>query len=90
MSLGVAGAVIAVLLAVGSWWAPRGADTGRADSATQEPGPPVQAGAADVENTISGGTFSGPVLQGRDFTGLTFGASPAAQPPVPKDPEAGS
>jgi hypothetical protein len=37
----------------------------------------------DVTNTISGGTFSGPVLQGRDFTGLTFG-SPA--PPMPAQP----
>jgi len=29
-----------------------------------------------VTNTISGGTFSGPVIQGRDVTGLTF-TSPA-------------
>ena len=34
----------------------------------------------DVTNTISGGTQYGPVLQGRDFTGLTFG-SPAPPPP---------
>jgi hypothetical protein len=27
-------------------------------------------------NTITGGTFQGPVLQGRDFTGLSFGAGP--------------
>jgi hypothetical protein len=31
VSLGVAGAVLAVLLAVGAWWAPRGADSGGAD-----------------------------------------------------------
>ena len=31
MSLGVAGAVLAVLLAVAAWWAPRGADSGGAD-----------------------------------------------------------
>jgi hypothetical protein len=40
-------------------------------------------GAADtgaVRNTISGGTFRGPVVQGRDFTGLSFGASPGAAP----------
>jgi hypothetical protein len=37
-----------------------------------------------VANTISGGTFHGPVLQGRDFTGLTFG-SPA--PPPRASPE---
>lgn len=33
-------------------------------------------GAGDVSNTISGGTFRGPVMQGRDFSGLTFGATP--------------
>jgi hypothetical protein len=42
---------------------------------------------SDVTNTISGGTFSGPVLQGRDFTGLTFG-SPAPPPPAPAGPDA--
>ncbi|MEV7504908.1 hypothetical protein [Streptomyces sp. NPDC093018] len=31
----------------------------------------------DVHNSISGGTFSAPVIQGRDFTGITFGTSPA-------------
>jgi hypothetical protein len=40
----------------------------------------------DVTNSISGGTFYGPVLQGRGFTSLTFG-SPAPPPPAP-DPEA--
>jgi hypothetical protein len=30
-------------------------------------------------NTISGGTFHGPVMQGRDFTGFTFPAQ--AEPP---------
>jgi hypothetical protein len=34
----------------------------------------------DVTNTISGGTFHGPVLQGRDFTGLTFTTPPPAPP----------
>jgi hypothetical protein len=28
LSLGIAGAVLAVLLAVAAWWAPRGADSG--------------------------------------------------------------
>lgn len=38
----------------------------------------AQAGvsAGNVSNTISGGTFRGPVMQGRDFSGLTFGATP--------------
>jgi hypothetical protein len=31
VSLGVAGAVVAVLVAVAAWWAPRGADSGGAD-----------------------------------------------------------
>lgn len=34
---------------------------------------------ANVSNTVSGGTFQGPVLQGRDFKGLTFG-SPNPEP----------
>jgi hypothetical protein len=79
VSLGIAGAVLAVLLAIAAWWAPRGADSGGPVPATPKPG--------DVSNTISGGTQHGPVLQGRDFTGLTFGA---AQPPPrrPEDPDA--
>jgi hypothetical protein len=32
VSLGVAGAVLAVLLAIAAWWAPQGADSGEADS----------------------------------------------------------
>jgi hypothetical protein len=48
---------------------------------------PVREKTGDVTNTISGGTFSGPVLQGRDFTGLTFGAP--APPARPGDPDAG-
>jgi hypothetical protein len=39
----------------------------------------------DVTNTVSGGTQYGPVLQGRDFSGLTFG-SPAG-PPAPPAPD---
>ena len=49
---------------------------------------PVREKTGDVTNTISGGTFSGPVLQGRDFTGLTFGTAPAVPGPRPGDPEA--
>jgi len=45
----------------------------------QEAGP-VCASLGDAVNTISGGTFHGPVLQGRDFTGITFGAAPSAPP----------
>jgi hypothetical protein len=43
----------------------------------------VRTGEGDVTNTINGGTQYGPVLQGRDFTGLTFGAPSAEPPPVP-------
>ncbi len=49
----------------------------------------VREKSGNVRNTISGGTFSGPVLQGRDFTGLTFGASPAAPPARAKDLDVG-
>jgi hypothetical protein len=31
VSLGAAGAVLAVLLAIAAWWAPQGADSGEAD-----------------------------------------------------------
>lgn len=33
-----------------------------------------------VTNVISGGTQHGPVIQGRDFTGLTFGSAPPLPP----------
>jgi hypothetical protein len=57
------------------WWAQAG---------------PVREKIGDVTNTISGGTFSGPVLQGRDFTApITFGASPAPSATRPEDPDAG-
>jgi hypothetical protein len=49
---------------------------------------PVREKTGNVANTISDGTFSGPVLQGRDFTGLTFGPSPDA-PARPGDLDAG-
>jgi hypothetical protein len=58
--------------ALGEWW---------------EQATPVREKTGDVTNMISGGTFSGPVLQGRDFTGLSFVA--AAPPARPGDPDAG-
>jgi hypothetical protein len=48
---------------------------------------PVWEKTASVTNTVSGGTQYGPVLQGRDFTGLTFGATLPA--PRPGDPDEG-
>ncbi|MFC8710687.1 hypothetical protein ACFUCQ_12275 [Streptomyces sp. NPDC057197] len=36
-----------------------------------------------VRNTVSGGTQNGPVLQGRDFSGVSFGAPPPPPPPAP-------
>jgi hypothetical protein len=59
--------------ALTSWWEQAG---------------PVRASIGDVKNTVSGGTQYGPVLQGRDFSNLTFGASPAPPPVQPKDPDA--
>ncbi len=47
---------------------------------------PVLAGEGNVTNTISGGTQQGPVLQGRDFTNVTFGAAPVV-PPVAPSPD---
>jgi hypothetical protein len=45
--------------------------------------------AGDVTNTVSGGALYGPVLQGRDFTGLTFATPPARPaPPAPAAPPA--
>jgi hypothetical protein len=46
---------------------------------------PVRASLGNVMNTISGGTQHGPVLQGRDFSNITFGAAPAAPPPSPRE-----
>jgi hypothetical protein len=36
-----------------------------------------------VTNTISGGTQYGPVLQGQNFSGITFGAAPTQPPTSP-------
>ena len=57
---------------------------GRALREWWEGAEPVRASLGDVTNTISGGTQYGPVLQGRDFTNLTFGASPALPPAPPE------
>lgn len=43
----------------------------------------IRSGSGNVTNRISGGTQQGPILQGRDFTHVTFGAAQVAQPPVP-------
>ncbi len=43
----------------------------------------------EVTNTVSGGIQYGPVLQGRDFSGLTFG-SPAGPPPGPPGQDHGA
>lgn len=49
----------------------------------------VRIGSADVSNTVSGGTQYGPVLQGRNFSGLTFGSSAGPPPTAPaQDPGA--
>ena len=58
--------------ALAAWW----------DQASQ-----VRVG-GDVANTVSGGTQYGPVLQGRDFTGLTFATPPV--PPVSPAPDPGT
>ena len=50
---------------------------------------PVRANIGNVTNTISGGTQYGPVLQGRNFSNLSFGVPPVPPPAPPKDPGAG-
>jgi hypothetical protein len=37
----------------------------------------------NVTNTVSGGTQQGPVLQGRDFSNITFGELSATPPALP-------
>jgi hypothetical protein len=54
--------------ALESWW---------------EQAEPIRASIGNVTNTISGGTQQGPVLQGRDFSNITFSTAPATPPPVP-------
>lgn len=61
-------------LALEAWW---------------EQAEPVRADSGNVTNTISGGTQQGPVLQGRDFRNLTFGAASAA-PPGPRSRDQGT
>ncbi|MFJ7779130.1 hypothetical protein [Streptomyces yangpuensis] len=46
-------------------------------AAWQEQAAVVRAGDGAVTSHVSGGTQNGPVLQGRDFTNLTFTAAPA-------------
>ncbi len=65
--------------------------------AWQEDLPPLpDSGGGSVVNSVSGGVQYGPVVQGRDFSGLTFHAPPPpppaqpppAQPPPPTRPAA--
>ncbi|RST09520.1 hypothetical protein E2C00_01750 [Streptomyces sp. WAC05374] len=54
-------------------------------AAWQERAALVRTGDGAVTNTISGGTQNGPVVQGRDFSGLTFTTLPPPAP-FPGDP----
>jgi len=59
------------------------------DAEPLQGGGPVRANIGNVTNTISGGTQQGPVLQGRDFSNITFGAAPVPPPTsLPEDPDA--
>ena len=49
---------------------------------------PVRASMGNVTNAVSGGTQQGPVLQGRDFSNITFGAPPATPTIPPPDAQA--
>jgi hypothetical protein len=61
------------------------ADFGQALRQWWEHAEPIRASLGNVTNTVSGGTQTGPVLQGRDFTNLNFGASPAPASAPPDD-----
>ena len=56
---------------------------GRALEGWWQQAEPIRVSIGNVVNTVSGGTQQGPVLQGRDFSNITFGASPPS-PPVPR------
>jgi hypothetical protein len=43
----------------------------------------VRTGDGDVRNEISGGTFNGPALQGRDFSGVSFTTPSPTTPSSP-------
>jgi hypothetical protein len=62
---------------------------GRALEDWWEQASPVRVLGGNVTNAISGGTQHGPVLQGRDFSNLTFGGAQAG-PPVPPSPGPGT
>ncbi|MER5212536.1 hypothetical protein ABT063_18625 [Streptomyces sp. NPDC002838] len=47
----------------------------------------VRTGDGDAHNEISGGTFSGPTLLGRDFSGISFTAPPPATPGTDTPPQ---
>ncbi|MEV7585649.1 hypothetical protein [Streptomyces erythrochromogenes] len=54
----------------------------RADlAAWQEQAALVRTEDSAVTNIVSGGTQNGPVIQGKDFSNLTFNAAPAPAPP---------
>ena len=44
---------------------------------------PIRVNIGNVANTISGGIQHGPVLQGRDYSNITFGTTPASPPAPP-------
>ncbi|WP_323384208.1 hypothetical protein [Streptomyces calidiresistens] len=45
----------------------------------------VRVAGVEVKNTISGGSFHGPVIQGNNFSGLTWTTSPLPPPANPED-----
>ncbi|MFF2520321.1 hypothetical protein [Streptomyces sp. NPDC058086] len=55
-------------------------------AAWQEQATLVRTGDGAVTNTVSGGTQNGPVVQGRDFSNLTF----TTPPPPPAPPSSGA
>jgi high-affinity Fe2+/Pb2+ permease len=60
VSLGIAGAVLAVLLAIAAWWAPRGTDSGGSDGG---------GGRRLVQKARAGGDVN---MAGRDQTVINY------------------
>jgi hypothetical protein len=61
------------------------AEFGRAMEGWWEQASPIRADCGGVANTITGGIQHGPVLMGRDFSNITFGAAPPTSPVSPPE-----
>ena len=83
---GLAGALGVAVAALAAMWGLSFAATGRSSgiAPSDDSGAPAEiakAGSGDTRNKISGGTFHGPVIQGRDMSGpYPLGTTPLQSP----------